>query len=227
MWLVVSKKVPGSNPPDARGYSVCSLHVLSRVCVGSRWCHLSCILPQFRHMPLEDEWPWWMRVQMVIDSIGWSEVLGTLPCFLSSPWVLRIQKGFPHFPLKIRFFVSPLANVWVFSFFFFFYVANSHIPRIRNTIPSLSFIVDTNQQTSPYLQWERNNLILKAGTYKQRGTQWVPRTAILLFFQQKAMRLTPNETESFGWEWLTLAKAAPLSPNCQLQQKIKWAGLMK
>lgn len=129
----------------------------------------------------------------------------------------RIQKGFPHFPLKIRF-LSRRLQTFGFSLFFFFNVANSHIPRIRNTIPSLSFIVDTNQQTSPCLQWERNNLILKAGTYKQRGTQWVPRTAILLFFQQKAMRnlncnilpfcwqtleawtcwitLTPNETES-------------------------------
>lgn len=43
--------------------------------------------------------------------------------------------------------------------------------------------------------------------------------------------LTPNESESreqaFGWDRLSLAKAASLSVNCQLQQKIKLAGLMK
>lgn len=125
----------------------------------------------------------------------------------------RIQKGFPHFPLKIRCLSRRLQTFGFSLSFFFFNVANSHIPRMRNTIPPLSFIVDTNQQTSPYLQWERNHLILKAGTDKQSGTRWVPRTAILsLFSQQKRweiwivqfqtleawtcwITLTPNETE--------------------------------
>lgn len=138
---VVSKKMPGSNPLRP-GITICSLRVVPvSVWVLSRY---SSILPQSRHMHLEGEWTWWMRAQMDVGSICYSPMCWWLiQVSFHHLWFLHehFRKVSHTLLWSLALFCLITANLWVLLFSLF-NVANSRVPRIRNTIPSLSIIID-------------------------------------------------------------------------------------